>query len=128
MTRRAFYGLHLQPTGSPSCFSFVTYTPQSKEQMVACGDLGEEEEYINPVICDFLLFIAEWILKVPLNNDFPLSYDDVTVICSRQRGNGSQHEYLMQISKLEDNDLKRSVLERLLKIVHRQSWNGFKPT
>jgi len=34
----------------------------------------------------------------------------------------------MQISKLEDNDLKRSVLERLLKIVHRQSWNGFKPT
>jgi len=96
--------------------------------MVACGDLGEEEEYINPVICDFLLFIAEWILKVPLNNDFPLNYDDVTVICSRQRGNGSQHEYLMQISKLEDNDLKRSVLERLLKIVHRQSWNGFKPT
>ena len=89
--------------------------------MVACGDLGEEEEYINPVICDFLLFIAEWILKVPLNNDFPISYDDVTVICSRQRGNGSQHEYLMQISKLEDNDLKRSVLERLLKIVHRQS-------
>ena len=96
--------------------------------MIACGDLGEGEEYINPVICDFLLFIAEWILKVPLNNDFPLSYDDVTVICSRQRGNGSQHEYLMQISKLEDNDLKRSVLERLLKIVHRQSWNGFKPT
>ena len=128
MTRRAFYGLHLQPTGAPSFFSFVTYTPQSKEQMVACGDLGEEEEYINPAICDFLLFIAEWILKVPLNNDFPLSYDDVTVICSRQRGNGSQHEYLMQISKLEDNDLKRSVLERLLKIVHRQSWNGFKPT
>ena len=128
MTRRAFYGLHLQPTGEQSCFSFVTYTPQSKEQMVACGDLGEGEEYINPVICDFLLFIAEWILKVPLNNDFPISYDDVTVICSRQRGNGSQHEYLVQISELEDNDLKRSVLERLLKIVHRQSWNGFKPT
>ena len=128
MTRRAFHGLHLQPTGAPSCFSFVTYTPQSKEQMLACGDLGEEEEYINPVICDFLLFVAEWILKVPFNNDFPIGYDDVTVICSRQRGNGSQHEYLLQISDLAENEPRRSVLERLLEIVHRQSWNGYKPT
>ena len=128
MTRRAFHGMYLQPTGSPSCFSFVTYTPQSKEQMIACGDLDEKEEYINPVICDFLLFVAEWILKVPLNNDFPIGYDDVSVICSRQRGNGSQHEYLVQISDLAENEPKRSVLERLLKIVRRQSWNGFKPT
>ena len=128
MTRRAFHGLHLQQTGAPSFFSFVTYTPQSKEQMLACGDLGEEEEYINPVICDFLLFVAEWILKVPLNNDFPIGYDDVKVICSRQRGNGSQHEYLVQISDLAENEPRRSVLERLLEIVHRQSWNGFKPT
>ena len=128
MTRRAFHGLHLQPTGAPSFFSFVTYTPQSKEQMLACGDLGEEEEYINPVICDFLLFVAEWILKVPLNNDFPIGYDDVKVICSRQRGNGSQHEYLVRISDLVENEPSRSVLERLLEIVHRQSWNGFKPT
>ena len=128
MTRRAFHGLHLQPTGAPSFFSFVTYTPQSKEQMLACGDLGEEEEYINPVICDFLLFVAEWILKVPLNNDFPIGYDDVKVICSRQRGNGSQHEYLVQISDLAENEPRRSVLESLLEIVHRQSWNGFRPT
>ena len=96
--------------------------------MIACGDLDEKEEYINPVICDFLLFVAEWILKVPLNNDFPIGYDDVSVICSRQRGNGSQHEYLVQISDLAGNEPKRSVLERLLKIVRRQSWNGFKPT
>ena len=128
MTRRAFHGLHLQPTGSPSFFSFVTYTPQSKEQMVACGDLDEDDEYINPVICDFLLFVAEWILKVPLDNDFPIEYDDVSVICSRQRGHGSQHEYLVHISHLADNEPKRAVLARLLKIVQRQSWNGFKPT
>jgi hypothetical protein len=37
----------------------VTYTPQSREQMLACGDLEKEDEYINPVISDFLLFAAE---------------------------------------------------------------------
>ena len=126
--RRAFHGLHLQPTGAPSFFSFVTYTPQSKEQLVACGDLAEGEEYINPVVCDFLLFAAEWILKVPLNNEFPIGYDDVRVVCSRQRGNGIQHEYLLQISELAENESKRSVLKRLLKILRRHSWNGFKPT
>ena len=96
--------------------------------MVACGDLAEGEEYINPVVCDFLLFAAEWILKVPLNNEFPIGYDDVRVVCSRQRGNGIQHEYLLQISELAENESKRSVLKRLLKILRRHSWNGFKPT
>ncbi|WP_413746682.1 hypothetical protein [Synechococcus sp. MIT S9507] len=128
MPRRAFHGLYLQPTGAPRFFSFVTYTPQSKEQMVACGDLQEDEEYINPVIFDFLLFVAEWILDIPLNHDFPIGYDDVRVICSRQRGNGSQHEYLIQISDQGENESRRSVLGQLLKIVGRKSWNGFSPT
>ena len=126
MTRRAFQGLYLQPTGAPSCFSFVTFTPQSKEQMVASGDLGEKEEYINPVICDFLLFVSEWILKVPLSNEFPFEYDDVKVICSRQRGTGIQHEYLIKITDGKGNEQQSSVLERLRKTIGQKSWNGFK--
>ena len=126
MTRRAFQGLYLQPTAAPSCFSFVTYTPQSKEQMVASGDLGEKEEYINPVICDFLLFIAEWILKVPLSNEFPFGYDDVKVICSRQRGTGIQHEYLIEITDEKGNEKQSAVLERLRKTISQKSWNGFR--
>jgi hypothetical protein len=126
MTRRAFHGLYLQPTGAPTFFSFVTYTPQSREQMLACGDLKEGEEYINPVICDFLLFVAEWILNVPLNDEFPWGYDDVTIICSRKRGDGSQQEYLLQINNSVKNEQKDSALNRLLKIVRQHSWNGFK--
>ena len=59
MSTRRFKGLYLQATGDPCCFSFVTYTPQTREQMLACGDLGESEEYFNPVIFDFLLFASE---------------------------------------------------------------------
>ena len=94
--------------------------------MVASGDLGEEEEYINPVICDFLLFISEWVLNVPLNSQFPIGYDDVIVICSRQRGTGIQHEYLIKINGVEGNETQRSVLERLRKTLGQKSWNGFK--
>ena len=93
--------------------------------MVACGDLKESEEYINPVICDFLLFISEWILQVPFNSEFPINYDDVKVICSRERGNGIQHEYLIQIHFLADQGPKRSTLNELLAIIKNESWNGF---
>ena len=97
MGSRPFKGLFLQKTGAPFFFSFVTYTPQTKEQMIACGDLAEGEEFLSQVVCDFLLFISEGILGRSLTNDFPISYDDVIVVCSRQRGQGAQHEYLMQI-------------------------------
>ena len=93
--------------------------------MIACGDLKESEEYINPVICDFLLFISEWILQVPFNSEFPINYDDVNVICSRKRGNGIQHEYLIQIQFLADQGPKRSTLNELLAIIKNESWNGF---
>ena len=93
--------------------------------MIACGDLKENEEYINPVICDFLLFISEWILQVPFNSEFPINYDDVKVICSRKRGNGIQHEYLIQIQLLADQGPKRSTLNELLAIIKNESWNGF---
>jgi len=89
MGSRPFKGLFLQKTGAPFFFSFVTYTPQTKEQMIACGDLAEGEEFLSQVVCDFLLFISEGILGRSLTNDFPISYDDVIVVCSRQRGRWS---------------------------------------
>ena len=65
MSTRRFKGLYLQATGDPCCFSFVTYTPQTREQMLACGDLDASEEYFNPVIFDFLLFASE---ELPLEH------------------------------------------------------------
>mgnify|MGYP001234720001 CR=1 FL=1 len=48
--------------------------------MICCGDLQDDEEYINQVVCDFLLFIAEGILDVRFTSDFPIQYDDVMII------------------------------------------------
>ena len=71
MNTRRFKGLYLQATGDPCCFSFVTYTPQTREQMLACGDLDESEEYFNPVIFDFLLFASEAALGAQLATPSP---------------------------------------------------------
>ena len=70
MGSRPFKGLFLQKTGAPFFFSFVTYTPQTKEQMIACGDLAEGEEFLSQVVCDFLLFISEGILGRSLTKIF----------------------------------------------------------
>ena len=86
MSKRRFKGLYLQATVDPSCFSFVTYTPQTREQMLACGDLNEDEEYFNPVIFDFLLFTSEAALRAPAGNPFPITYDDNSIVTSGQRG------------------------------------------
>ncbi len=53
MISKSFKGLNLQKAGNPLCFSFVTYTPQSREQMITSGDLDQTEEYLNPVTFDF---------------------------------------------------------------------------
>ena len=106
MSKRRFKGLYLQATGDPCCFSFVTYTPQTREQMLACGDLDESEEYFNPVIFDFLLFASEAALGAPAGNPFPITYDDVSIITSRQRGSGIQHEYLIRLSDQDWNAAK----------------------
>ena len=63
-----FKGLYLQATGDPYCFSFVTYTPQTREQMVFCGDLDESEEYLNPIIFDFLFFAPQSALGAPVGD------------------------------------------------------------
>ena len=125
MGSRPFKGLFLQKTGAPFFFSFVTYTPQTKEQMIACGDLAEGEEFLSQVVCDFLLFISEGILGRSLTNDFPISYDDVIVVCSRQRGQGAQHEYLMRIiDRSWTYEAQTQLLDDLSVILSHPLWDG----
>jgi len=122
---RPFKGLYLQKTTAPFFFSFVTYTPQTKEQMIACGDLAEGEEYLSQVVCDFLLFISEGILGYILTADFPISYDDVVIVCSRQRGDGVQHEYLIQvIDRGWTNEAQTRLLDELMAILSHPLWTG----
>ncbi len=52
--------------------------------MLACGDLDASEEYFNPVIFDFLLFASEAALGAPAGGNFPIGYDDVSIITSRR--------------------------------------------
>ena len=93
--------------------------------MIACGDLVEGEEYLSQVVCDFLLFISEGILGYILTADFPISYDDVVIICSRQRGDGVQHEYLIQvIDRGWTNEAQTRLLDELMAILSHPLWNG----
>ena len=124
MTRQRFRGLYLQNTGHPLCFSFVTYTPQTREQMVACGDLRADEEYFSPVLFDFLLFVSEGILDLSPDALFPLDYDDLAIVASRIRGTGVQHEYLIAIKQAAWDDSKQSVLDQLREILSSDSWDG----
>ena len=124
MSSPLFKGLYLQATGDPSCFSFVTYTPQTKEQTLACGDPDASEEYFNPVIFDFLLFASEAALGAPAGNPFPITYDDVSIITSRQRGSGIQHEYLIRLSDHDWNDSKQSATDQLQDVLRSEQWNG----
>ena len=124
MARRRFRGLFRQNTGDPLCFSFVTYTPQTRDQMVSCGDLGADEEYFNPVLFDFLLFVSEGILGLSPDALFPLDYDDLAIVASRIRGTGVQHEYLIAIKQAAWDDSKQSVLDQLREILSSDSWDG----
>ena len=128
MSTRRFKGLYLQATGDPCCFSFVTYTPQTKEQLAACGDLDASDEYFNPVIFDFLLFASEAALGAPSGDSFPIKYDDVSIITSRQRGSGIQHEYLIRLSDQDWNDSKQSAIDQLQDVLMSEQWNGARLT
>ena len=124
MSKRRFKGLYLQVTGDPCCFSFVTYTPQTKDQMVACGELDASEEYLNPVIFDFLLFASEAALGASAGDPFPITYDDISIITSRQRGSGIQHEYLLRLSSPDWNASKQSAINQLQDVLMSEEWNG----
>ena len=93
--------------------------------MIRCGDLQDDEEYINQVVCDFLLFIAEGVLDVRFTSDFPFHYDDVMIVCSRQRGRGVQHEYLLgiQADRLTNSGL--DLLDLLSNVLSSPLWEGF---
>ena len=126
MSKRRFKGLYLQATGDPCCFSFVTYTPQTREQMLACGDLDASEEYFSPVIFDFLLFASEAALGAPVGAPFPITYDDISIVTSRQRGSGIQHEYLL--SNHDWNEAKQLAVDQLLNVLTSARWNGARLT
>ena len=128
MAAAGYKGLYLQATGDPLCFSFVTYTPQSREQMIACGDLEEDEEYLNPVVFDFLLFVSDVVLALPEGVVCPLAYDDILIRWSRSRGRGAQHEYLIQVSHQQWTESKQLVLERLQSVLSSDGWNGSRLT
>jgi hypothetical protein len=124
MSNKPFHRIYLQPTQSRLFFSFVTYTPQKREQMIRSGDLQHSEEYINQVVCDFLLFVAEGILDVRFTSDFPIQYDDVMIVCSRQRGRGVQHEYLLGIQSERLTDSGWRLLDLLKNLLSSPLWNG----
>tara|TARA_B100002051_G_scaffold246217_1_gene254143 strand:- start:422 stop:820 length:399 start_codon:yes stop_codon:yes gene_type:complete len=128
MSTRRFKGLYLQATGDPCCFSFVTYTPQTRDQMLACGDLDTREEYFNPVIFDFLLFASEAALGAQAGDPFPITYDDISIITSRQRGSGIQHEYLIRLSNYDWNAAKKLAVDQLQDVLKSERWNGARLT
>ena len=128
MSNPRFKGLYLQATGDPCSFSFVTYTPQTRDQMLACGDLDAGEGYLNPGIFDFLLFASEAALEVPAGDNFPIAYDDVSIITSRKRGSGIQHEYLIRLSRHDWNDAKQTAIDKLQGVLTSKRWNGARLT
>ena len=92
--------------------------------MICSGDLQDGEEYINQVVCDFLLFVAEGIFDVKFTSDFPIQYDDVMIVCSRQRGRGVQHEYLLGIQSERMTDSGWLLLDLLKNLLSSPLWNG----
>ena len=124
MYSMSFKGLYLQITGDPFCFSFVTYTPQTRQQMICCGDLKENEEYLNPVIFDFLLFLSERVLKQTKYKTLEIDYDDLEIICCRERGSGIQSEYLLRINPVNWNQSKQNILNAAINVLSKTSWNG----
>ena len=124
MHRNPFKGLYLQITGDPFCFSFVTYTAQTREQIISCADLRESEEYLNPVILDFLLFLSEAVLHRSPGDTSPMGYDDIEIVCCRERGSGIQSEYLLRINPVNWCQAKQDILNSAIQILSQNSWNG----
>ena len=124
MQRMPFKGIYLQITGDPFCFSFVTYTPQTRAQMISCGDLKDSEEYFNPIIFDFLLFLSERVLKQSPNETLQINYDDLEIICHRERGGGIQSEYLLRINPVNWDQTKQNILNSAINILSQNTWNG----
>lgn len=92
--------------------------------MICCGDLKENEEYLNPVIFDFLLFLSERVLKQTKYKTLEIDYDDLEIICCRERGSGIQSEYLLRINPVNWNQSKQNILNAAINVLSKTSWNG----
>ena len=124
MTISRFKGLYLQATGDLWCFSFVTYTPQIREQMISCGDLCDNDEYLNPVLFDFLLFVSEAMLGYSVDDASPIDYDDLIIVASRARGSGVQSEYLIRLKQCNWCHSKQAQFCLLHSMLASKFWNG----
>ena len=80
----------------------------------------------TPVIFDFLVLASEAALGAPAGSIFPISYDDVSIITSRQRGSGIQHEYLIRLSDKDWNAAKQCAVDQLQDVLTSERWNGAK--
>ena len=76
----------------------------NQKTKVSCGDLDESEEYLNTVIFDFLWFASEAALGGPVGDSFLIKCDDVSIVTSRKRGSGIQHEYPIRLLRHDWND------------------------
>ena len=74
--------------------------------------LEKGQEYFNPVILEFLLFNSEEVPNV-LSIEDNIAYDDISIVCSRKRGNGVQHEYLIRINRHSWNKSKQYAINQL---------------
>ena len=92
--------------------------------MLTCGDLDASKKYFNPVIFDFLLFASEAALGGAAGDSFSITYDDASIITSRQRGSGNQHEYLIRLSDHDWNDAKQLGVVQLQYVLMSERWNG----
>ena len=80
------------------------------------------------MIFDFLLFASEGALGAAAGNPFPITYDDVSIITSRQRGSGIQHEYLIRLSDHDWNAAKQTAVDQLQEVLTSERWNGARLT
>ena len=71
-----------------------------------------------------MLFASEAALAAPAGNPFPITYDDISIITSRQRGSGIQHEYLIRLSDQDWNDSKQLAVDQLQDVLSSERWNG----
>ena len=92
--------------------------------MISCGDLKDSEEYFNPIIFDFLLFLSERVLKQSPNETLQINYDDLEIICHRERGGGIQSEYLLRINPVNWDQTKQNILNSAINILSQNTWNG----
>ena len=57
-------------------------------------------------------------------SDFPIQYDDLMIVCSRQRGRGVQHEYLLGVHADRLTNAGLELLDLLSTVLSSPLWEG----